>query len=226
MNCSELETLRLYDGIRLWGGGALTNCRRLRRICLTRVGEQGDTLACLADELPWELDVTVTGTDGAVARLIFPEYQEVYEENCPAHHFDYNIYGAGYPYHHVFRHKRLDLRAYDELWPGFLGMEHEERCAVQLAFWRLWHPAELMPRARERYAAYLRAHGAAAALWLVEEQNPRGLAFLLRQADLSREELAEAAALAREQGGTELLAILLEAQHRRGTRGLEKSFDL
>ena len=60
----------------------------------------------------------------------------------------------------------------------------------------------------------------------MEEQNPRGLAFLLRQADLSREELAEAAALAREQGSTELLAILLEAQHRRGARGLEKSFDL
>ncbi|MFR3921148.1 MAG: hypothetical protein ACLTYN_03405 [Dysosmobacter welbionis] len=79
-------------------------------------------------------------TDGTVFRLLFPEYREVYEENCPAHHFDYNIFGAGYPYHHSFRRKRLDLRTYDELWSGFLGMEHDEDCAVRLAFWRLRYP--------------------------------------------------------------------------------------
>ena len=85
------------------------------------MGEQGDTLAWFADELPWELDVTVEETDGTVFRLLFPEYREVYEENCPAHHFDYNIFGAGYPYHHSFRRKRLDLRTYDELWQRFSG---------------------------------------------------------------------------------------------------------
>ena len=97
---------------------------------LTRVGEQGDTLAWFADELPWELDVTVGG-DGrrAVFRLIFPEYREVYEENCPAHHFDYNIYGAGYPYHHCFRQKQLDLRTYDELWQRLSGHGARRRTA-------------------------------------------------------------------------------------------------
>ena len=114
-------------------------------------GEQGDTLAWFADELPWELDVTVEETDGTVFRLLFPEYREVYEENCPAHHFDYNIFGAGYPYHHSFRRKRLDLRTYDELWSGFLGMEHDEDCAVRLAFWRLRYPVELTPRAEGQY---------------------------------------------------------------------------
>ena len=122
-------------------------------------GEQGDALAYFADELPWELDVDHRGAaGGTVLRLIFPEYREIYEENCPAHHFDYNISGAGYPYHHSFRNKRLDLRTYDELWPGFLGMEHETESAVRLAFWRLRYPAELSPRAEERYLTYLRAH--------------------------------------------------------------------
>ena len=147
MNCGGLRTLRLHDGIGQWGGGVLMNCRRLAAFHLTRVGEQGDTLAWFADELPWELDVTVEETDGTVFRLLFPEYREVYEENCPAHHFDYNIFGAGYPYHHSFRRKRLDLRTYDELWSGFLGMEHDEDCAVRLAFWRLRYPVELTPRA-------------------------------------------------------------------------------
>ena len=58
MNCGGLRTLRLHDGIGQWGGGVLMNCRRLATFHLTRVGEQGDTLAYFADELPWELDVT------------------------------------------------------------------------------------------------------------------------------------------------------------------------
>ena len=132
MNCGGLRTLRLHDGIGQWGGGVLMNCRRLAAFHLTRVGEQGDTLAWFADELPWELDVTVEETDGTVFRLLFPEYREVYEENCTAHHFDYNIFGAGYTYHHSFRRQRLDLRTYDELWSGFLGMEHDEDCACLL----------------------------------------------------------------------------------------------
>ena len=77
MNCGGLRTLRLHDGIGQWGGGVLMNCRRLAAFHLTRVGEQGDTLAWFADELPWELDVTVEETDGTVFRLLFPEYREV-----------------------------------------------------------------------------------------------------------------------------------------------------
>ncbi len=50
MNCGGLRTLRLHDGIGQWGGGVLMNCRRLAAFHLTRVGEQGDTLAWFADE--------------------------------------------------------------------------------------------------------------------------------------------------------------------------------
>ena len=188
--------------------------------------QQGDTLAWFADELPWELDVTVEETDGTVFRLLFPEYREVYEENCPAHHFDYNIFGAGYPYHHSFRRKRLDLRTYDELWSGFLGMEHDEDCAVRLAFWRLRYPVELTPRAEGQYLSYLRAHAGEAAVWLVGERDMPGLAFLLRTAEPDREALSAACALARESGVSEALALLLEQQRDAAPRGLDKTFDL
>jgi len=74
---------------------------RYQKFHLTWVGEeQGESLAYFADELSRELDVTIVMPDGETARLIFPEYREIYEENCPAHHFDYNISGAGYPYHY------------------------------------------------------------------------------------------------------------------------------
>ena len=226
MNCGALRTLRLHDGIGQWGGAVLMNCRSLDTFHLTRVGEQGDALAWFADELPWELDVTVEETDGTVFRLIFPEYREVYEENCPAHHFDYNIFGAGYPYHHSFRRKKLDLRTYDELWNGFLGMEHDAGCAVRLAFWRLRYPMELSPRAAEQYGSYLRTHAGEAAVWLVGERDMPGLAFLLRTAEPEAAELAAARDLARESGAAEALALLLEQQRDEAPRGLDKTFDL
>ena len=226
MNCGALRTLRLHDGIRIWGAAVLMNCRSLNTLHLTREEEQGDALAWFADELPWELDVTIRETDGSLFRLIFPEYREVYEENCPAHHFDYNISGAGYPYHHSFRRKKLDLRTYDELWPGFLGMEHDAGCAVRLAFWRLRYPVELTDRAEGQYLRYLKAHAGEAAAWLVGERDLPGLAFLLETAEPDQAALSAACGLARETGATGALALLLERQRDAAPRGLDKTFDL
>lgn len=226
LNCDGLETLRLHDAIRRWGGGTLMNCRRLSRIHLTRTGEQGESLAYFADELSRELDVTIYGEGGPAARLIFPEYMEIYEENCPAHHFDYNISGAGYPYHHCFRQKRLRLKDYDDLWKGYLAMEHDEDTALRLAWWRLRYPAELTEKAEAAYRAYLGEHTAEALRWLLAERDTAGLVFLLERTAPDRETLAEACALARESGAAEAQAILLEERHKRFPAGLDKRFDL
>ena len=224
LNCGGLRSLALHDTVRQWGGGALMNCRSLDTFRLTRVGEEGDTLAYLADELSRELDVTVTGPEGIAARLIFPEYRELYEENCPAHHFDYNISGAGYPYHHCFVRRRLDLRTYDRLWKGYLGMEHDPHCALRLAFWRLRYPLDLTPEAEAAYLDYLTAHAGEALTWLLGERDTESLSFLLERAKPGPEALAGGCALARELGATEALALLLEARHRTG--GARRRFEL
>lgn len=225
LNCTALEELRLWDGIAFWGGAALMNCRSLDTFHLTRVGEeQGESLAYFADELSRELDVTIVMPDGETARLIFPEFREIYEENCPAHHFDYNIAGAGYPYHYCFRHKKLRIKDFDALWEAYLAMEHEEGTALRLAWWRLRCPAELEQEARAAYTDYLRAHGAEAAAWLLEQRDGEGLAFLLRTAELSRTALAQSCELARQLGQTEAVALLLEAQRQRPA--VRKRFEL
>lgn len=225
LNCAGLRSLALHDTIRQWGGGALMNCRSLDTFRLTRLGEEGDTLAYFADELSRELDVTLLGPAGISARLIFPEYRELYEENCPAHHFDYNISGAGYPYHHCFVRRRLDLRTYDRLWKGYLGMEHEAACALRLAFWRLRYPLELTPEAKAAYLDYLTAHAGEALAWLLGERDTESLSFLLEQAKPGPEALGSGCALARELGATEALALLLEARHRVGERA-RRRFEL
>lgn len=227
LNCSALKTLRMYDGAARWGGGALMNCRSLDTLHLTRTGpDQGEALAWFAGELSRELDVTLHGPDGIAARLLFPEYTELYEENCPAHHFDYFISGAGYPYHHCFRQKRLSLKEYDALWRDFLGMEHDEAAALRLAWRRLRRPLELGEAAAADYRAYLREHAGDALRLLLEEEDGDALPLLLELAEPDREALSAACALARERGATAALAVLLENQHRRFPAGLEKSFAL
>lgn len=225
-NCVRLKTLRLGDTVRHWGGGALMNCRRLDTFHLTCTGREGELLAYFADELSRELDVTLRWADGTKARLIFPEYVEVYEENCPAHHFDYNIYGAGYGYHHCFYQKKLSLKAYDELWRPMLAMEHDADCALRLAWWRLRYPVELTESAEANYLAHVQAHVLDAARWLLAERDTAGLRFLLGRTEWTREALAEACALARQADTPESLALLLEEQHKRFPAGLEKTFDL
>ena len=223
LNCRALHTLRLHDGVSRWGGGVLMNCRSLARIELTRTGgEQGESLAYFADELSRELDVSVFDAGGET-RLIFPEYREDFEENGPAHHFDYAIYGAGHPYHHVFRGRALHLADYDALWERFLSAAHEDDAALRLAWYRLRYPAELSPWARAQYEAYLRAHTDAALRLVLERRDLPGLRQLLALTDGG--ELADALELARTMRLTEATALLLERQHRK-RGGAEKDFDL
>lgn len=223
-SCRALQALHLHDGVTHWGGGVLMNCRSLDRILLTRVeSAQGESLAYFADEMSRELDVSLFGTDGSETRLIFPEYVEDFEENGPAHHFDYTIYGAGHPYHHVFRGKTLHLTDYDALWERFLSAVHEDSAALRLAWYRLRYPRELSVWARAQYEAYLRAHVDESLRLALEQRDIAGLRQLLDLLD--GVQFGAALAFAREQCMTEATAILLERQHRRDG-GREKNFDL
>ena len=225
-NCTKLRTLYLRDTVRHWGGGALMNCRALDTFHITCTGAEGELLSYFAEELPRELDVTLYRPGGQTARLVFPEYVEIYEENCSAHHFDYNISGAGYAYHHCFYQKKLSFKAYDELWRPMLAMEHDGDCALRLAWWRLRYPVELTEQAETAYLDFLRQRPLSAGRWLLEQWDTEGLRFLLHKLDWSRDDLAALCAGARELGAAEALALLLEEQHKRFPSGLDKTFDL
>lgn len=225
-NCAGLRRLHLRDTVHYWGGGALMNCRVLNTFFITCTGQEGELLSYFAGELSGELDVTLHEPDGEDVRLIFPEYQELYEENISAHHFDYNISGAGYAYHHCFYQKKLNLKAYDALWRPMLGMEYDPVSSLKLAFYRLRTPRDLEPQAAEAYLDYLRRHTAAAVEWLLAQRDVPGLQFLLSRTEPDKQALAAACEAARAAGAAEALAVLLEHQHRRFPTGLAKQFDL
>ncbi len=225
--CRTLQTLYLQDTIDHWGGGSLMNCGALRHIVLTRTGERhSQALAFLCGELHEELTVTIREAGGAETRLIFPEFTEAYEENCPAHHFDFKIYGGGHPYHHVFRDKQLHLRDYDNLWEKYLREEHEPAQALALACCRLRWPTDLSAAAARQYWSYLQGRKADALLAQLKTGDTAGLKLLLEGLQPEPPLLARLCDAARQAQNTQALALLLQQQHQSAPRGLDKNFDL
>ena len=222
MNCRNLRRLCLCGGEIAWGTGALMNCRELGELSLESA--DSGTLAYFAGELNRELDVSLREDGICVARLIFPEYVESYEENGPAHHFDYKVYGVGQPYRHVFRGRRLNFYDYDALWRNALAGEWEEDTALRLAWWRLYYPKELSTEASVGYRGYLTAHAAPALRFLLSLRDTRMLSTFLSDVECDALALRETSALARENGDTAALALLMDELHRR--RDGERSFEL
>lgn len=226
LGCAALRELRITEPVDCWGGSVFMNCRGLCWFFVRARDSRAESLSYFADELPVELDVTVEYPDGGMARLIFPEYRESYEENSPAHHFDFHLYGPGYPYHHVFRERALSLPAYDALFPGLLATEHDPDCAMRLAWHRLRAPRELTGDAAARYLKYLKSRTGDVLGWLLEERDNRGLSWFLPQCGADGKTLGGAAETARRLGLAEPLVLLLEQRRGQIPDGLSKSFDL
>ncbi len=215
LNLREMEELCLFDELQGVGGACFMNCRSFSRLDLTRTSpQQGPALAAIVSALPQELTAAVHGGTEGELRLVFPEYVERYEENSPARHFDFKIGGAGYPYHIVFRSRKLNVADYDALFPGMLAVEHEEDTALRLAFCRLRWPADLSERAAAVYRAYLEKHREDALLYALRMRDGEGLSLALSLAGLTQGDLTAALDAARASGYTEGAALLLEKRHR------------
>ncbi len=226
--CGGLRTLYLSDNVESFGGNVFTTCRKLNRIFISRDSdEQGIALSHIADELLQELDVTII-QKGCTTRLIFPQYEEAYEEIYPARgvHFAYHIYGAGYLHHHCFEKRKLSLKAYDDIWEKYMLLDYDKKCALRLAWHRLRYPVELTEHAKKQYLEYVGAHSGEALEWLASEHDAAGLAFLMKNAKPDMETISKAISAARETGDAETLALLLEEQHKRQPVFKEKSFEL
>ena len=176
--------------------------------------------------LQQELDVSVLEEDGSRLRLIFPEYIESYTENNAAHHFQLRIVGGGYAYHSVFRDRSLSVSDYDALWPAYISQEHDEDCALRLAYRRLCCPTGLSGQAREQYAGYLRANLGEALFFALRERDMCGLRMLLELGGLETETLDAALRESRSLQLTEATAILLEKRHARPAAGRTRRFEL
>lgn len=203
-DCRRLRVLAVGPGLRALGSDLFTNCRALDRLVLHAALDADTGLKRILGAISADIGVDVMQNDRLAARLFYPEYWEVLDENAPAHLFDRGIEGEGYRYRQCFAGNRLDFAAYDATFPqATVGEAPAKLC--RLALGRLLWPYALREDARALYAGYLCAQPQAALQWAVTGRDLPALQTLLTLGLPA----AQAAALCRQTGWSEGAAAAL-----------------
>ena len=231
-----VEEVTLPDAVRVIDSAAFYNCRRLRRVALGPTADSFgsdlftncrslQTLELHADPgeptglrrllVAISADVTVAFTGGA--RLFYPEYFELLDENTPAHIFNHSIEGEGYRMRQCFAPDgSLDFAAYDASFAQASVGESEEKLC-KLALGRLCLPYALSDDARADYEFYLTAHPDAAFTLAITAREETAVRLLVGLGLPT----ARAAAYCARQGWSAGAAILLG----RSKRPVKKTYD-
>ena len=216
-NCSSLEYISFYGGLKDLGAGLFTGCHHVRRMELT-LDETG--VSCLQEilmELNEELRLTIY-RGNEEASLVFPEFYEEGVENTPARILMTQMHGSGMHFRNCFYQKRFDFHAYDGCF--FRAKAQEDRALVmELALGRLRFPMELGSEGRADYEKYLKEHLPEAGLRAIEQRDMELLNWLVKEylPESPKEEtiLRQLLGRAAEQGFTEGNAFLLSVLHGR-----------
>lgn len=227
-SCSGLKSLDMYGEVKRAGTELFMNCRSFGHFNLYCSEERApELISFITLELSRELSADIYTPDGGHIALMFPEFIESYEENLCGRNFDLNIQGGGYPYHSNFEHTFFNLAAYDSHWEKYLSKEHDPLCALRLAWNRLRTPAGLGEKAEQTYTDYLKARAGALLEYVILSRDGEGLSFAIEKLKPSPEDIALACGVARQQGDTRALALLLETGHKKEKpAGRMKSFEL
>lgn len=225
--CRNLEKLGLSDGILEIGGGALNGCRPGQVEIHLRRGK-ASALKSIVEEVRFAIRATLHyhREDGRVetAQVLFPEHYEEAVENTPARILYTSHHGSGGYYRQCFYERKLDFAKYDARLPWAVADETPETVA-ELALKRLRFPVGLSDRARESYEGFLRDEGAAAARFLIGEEDTEGIKFLLKRELLDSPAIETGIQAALDSGKTALVSLLMEERGRRFPRK-QKTFEL
>ncbi len=157
-DCRRLRRLCAGPRLAALGSDLFTNCRALGGLALRAAPSAPTGLKKLLGALPGDIEVRLEG-GGATARLFYPEYWEVLDENAPAHLFDRGVEGEGYRYRQCFADGAVDYAAYDAVFP-LAAVREAPAKLCRLALGRLLAPYALGAAARGAYERYLCAHAA------------------------------------------------------------------
>lgn len=237
-NCSNLEELSFYGGLKDLGAGLFTGCHRVKQLRLA-LGHTGTS--CLQEmlmELNEELRLTLCG-ENQEARLVFPEFYEEGVENTPARILMTQMHGSGMHYRNCFYQKKFDFHAYDGCFFRARAQEREA-LVLELAVSRLRFPMGLGTEEKAVYEGWLREHLPEAGRQAAEHRDMELLRWLVggflfgkeasgekkyageKQSQEKKELLRHMLGQAAERGFAEGSAFLLDVLHQRFPAGEER----
>lgn len=223
-NCRSLRLIQLGRQTGEIGSDVFMNCRQL-----THIQIRGDISAetgakAILSRIPWEIQVDFLG--GEPACLLYPEYTESYDEIAPAHIFGRNITGEGFRARQLFQGGKVQLSAYDAMFPKITA-EETPLTVGKIALLRLRYPVELSREAKDRYEKKLREVSAEIGVYYCKERQLPVLEYLCRECYLSGMELEHVIDAARSANWSEGTAGLmnLKSRYAGNRRDRRYSFD-
>ena len=176
-NCRRLRRVELGAGLESLGSDLFTNCRALREFALRAAPGAATGLKKLLGAVSADVSAVFLGAPGA--RLFYPEYMALLDENTPAHIFNHSIEGEGYRMRQCFAGGCVDYAAYDAAFAQACVGEPESKM-VRMALGRLLCPFALREDARTDYEFYLTAHPDAAFDLAIDDRQEDALRLLVK----------------------------------------------
>lgn len=210
-NCRNLQFIRLGSRTGEIGSDVFMNCRKLTHLQI-RGDISGETGAkAILSRIPWEIQVDFLGEE--TASLLYPEYTESYDEIAPAHIFGRNITGEGFRARQLFENGKVQLSAYDAMFPKITA-EETPLTVGKIALLRLRYPTELSREAKARYEEKLREVSAEIGVYYCKRRQLSELEYLCREGYLSGMALEQVIDAARSVNWSEGTASLMDFKSR------------
>lgn len=210
-NCRSLRLIQLGRQTGEIGSDVFMNCRQLSHLQI-RGDISGETGAkAILSRIPWEIQVDFLGVE--TASLIYPEYTESYDEIAPAHIFGRNITGEGFRARQLFQDGKVQLSAYDAMFPKITA-EETPLTVGKIALLRLRYPIGMSGEAKTRYEEKLREVSAEIGVYYCKRRQLSELEYLCREGYLSGMALEQVIDAARSVNWSEGAASLMDFKSR------------
>lgn len=213
-NCKNLESITIGKNIKEVGSDVFMNCRSLNEIYI-RSDISGITgLKQVLSRISSEIEVTYIKEEKVIAKVLYPEYSEVYDEIAPAHIFGRNIEGEGFRARQCFDGGKVDMNQYDTIFPK-ASAEESVKVAGKIALYRLMYPHMLGSTSEALYMDYLKNNKKEIIGICIQEKDIDEIKFMLEKFSGDRDMIESAIVVANETGFGEAAALILKYRQKK-----------
>lgn len=210
--CNALSKLVIGKKLRDIGSDAFMNCDSLSSIVVRGSIFEQNGLKSLLAQRQQDMKVTFENHGKIEAVLWYAEYSEYYDEIGPAHIFELCIDGDGFRQRQCFVSGKVDIPKYDEVFALARQREKKETLS-KIALMRIYYPAGLTEKAKKNYEEYLKEEAWYIGRKLTKERSLALLEYLVRNAYLTENDLAQCIQDAILDGWTEGAGMLLQLKN-------------
>lgn len=211
-NCKNLTELKVGKLVCDIGADVFMNCGKLRSIYI-RCGEfEGSGAKQLLSRIFSEIEIVYVKEDIIRARLLYPEYVELYDEIAPAHIFGISVTGEGFRVRQCFHQGIVDYERYDEVFEK-AAVTEGRGTLCRFALNRLMYPVLLKDIHKQEYTAYLAGQGEFLTEWLIEERNLLAVQYIITNKIVTASVVESAILYATEKNWSEGAASIMQWRH-------------